>query len=426
MALAMAAGVMAGALPLHWADAAALEAELRDLLETHPRIRAERNRVESAHQQSRSAFADFLPRLAVSGDAGPEYVDTPIRSEAGTMSRNKATATATQKVFDGFRTLEGHRAANLREDVARYRLDATRQSLMLEGITAYYDVLRQARLIAIAQRSETAIRNQLNLEDERVRRGGGIAVDTLFAKARLQLALERTVQLRGALAEAQSRYLQVFGRPAVVAQMNDPALSLRALPGRLDDAAAISADSNPALRASQGETLVADKVVETTRADFYPQFDLVGTANREDDVDAVRGIRRDWSVLLTAKWDLFSGFRRGANTAAAAEDKAAAQNTYLHNRRKVDEELRIAWHQLETARRRVDLLDNAAAIAEEVFEARKRLREAGRETAINVLDAETEALNAQINLTAARFDVQVATFRVLFSMGQLTPENLGF
>ena len=39
--------------------------------------------------------------------------------------------------------------------------------------------------------NETNIQNQLNLEDERVQRGSGIAVDVLQAKSRLQLAKER-------------------------------------------------------------------------------------------------------------------------------------------------------------------------------------------------------------------------------------------
>jgi len=69
-------------------------------------------------------------------------------------------------------------------------------------------------------------------------------------------------------------------------------------------------------------------------------------------------------------------------------------------------------------------LRNASLIAREVFEARQKLRAAGNDTAINVLDAETEVFNARIKQVRAEFDARLARAQLLFSMGQLTPANL--
>jgi adhesin transport system outer membrane protein len=44
---------------------------------------------------------------------------------------------------------------------------------------------------------------------------------------------------------------------------------------------------------------------------------------------------------------------------------------------------------------------------------------------INVLDAENEVSNAQINYTAAAYDERVAVFQVLLAMGRLSPQYLG-
>ncbi len=80
---------------------------------------------------------------------------------------------------------------------------------------------------------------------------------------------------------------------------------------------------------------------------------------------------------------------------------------------------------MNTARRRQELLENAVIIAAEVFELRQKLRDSGKETVINVLDAENEVNDARINLVAADFDARIAAYRVLQAMGRLTPENLG-
>ena len=76
-------------------------------------------------------------------------------------------------------------------------------------------------------------------------------------------------------------------------------------------------------------------------------------------------------------------------------------------------------------RDRVDLLNNAVAIADEVLKARRRLREAGKETALNVLDAEGEVFNAQINQIEADYDSRLAVYRVIFATGNLDEETLG-
>jgi len=71
------------------------------------------------------------------------------------------------------------------------------------------------------------------------------------------------------------------------------------------------------------------------------------------------------------------------------------------------------------------LLENAVAIASEVFEARQKLREAGRETVINVLDSENEVYNARINLVEVSGDATRAAYQLLQGMGRLGPRQLG-
>jgi outer membrane protein, adhesin transport system len=93
--------------------------------------------------------------------------------------------------------------------------------------------------------------------------------------------------------------------------------------------------------------------------------------------------------------------------------------------RKIEEDVRVAYAKLETDRVRVDLLENAVNIAEEVFVARAKLREAGKGAQLDVLDAQSEVFSAQINLIKADFDARIAVYRVALSTGFLTPEMLG-
>lgn len=405
-----------------------LQQELKSLLSEHPRIRAAEAVSKREAEGVTSAFSGFLPKVALTSDYGREEIDNPTRRNAGQgtseLNRNKATLTIAQNVFDGLKTPEAVKAAELRKKAAEENLEATRQQMLLEGINAYYGVLRNTKLLGIAQDNENIIKRQLALEDERVQRGSGIAVDVLLAKARLQLAVERRVAVEGSLKEAIARYMQVFNHRPTIPTMVDPNVDLSFLPTEMKSAIDVAVSNNPQLRETDRRAEAAAYQVGVARADYFPRVDLVGQGNREENVDTVSGLRRDWSVLLKFTWELFSGFATNASYNAAIYEKLNQQDIYLDRRRQVVQDLEIAWEALATARERVRLLENAVSIAEEVFVARGRLRDSGRETAINVLDAQSELFGAQLNAVTASYDAQITAFRVLAAMGALTPDNL--
>ena len=146
------------------------------------------------------------------------------------------------------------------------------------------------------------------------------------------------------------------------------------------------------------------------------------TLNYEQDEAGTLGTRYDGAVKLEATWEFFSGFATRADTLAAAHEYSAALNNHRLVDRNVIVDLRLAWQQLATARERVGLLQNAGNIAREVHAARRKQLEAGEETEINVLDAENEVFNAQINATGAEYDARTAVYRMLLALGRLTPE----
>ena len=53
-----------------------------------------------------------------------------------------------------------------------------------------------------------------------------------------------------------------------------------------------------------------------------------------------------------------------------------------------------------------------------MHDARVRLRDAGRETIVNVLDAESELFNSEINLVTSIYDEKLAVYRLAVAMGR--------
>lgn len=414
------------------ASAATLEEELAGLMQDHPNIRAAYKTVESSRQGIKSAKSAYYPQVSISADVAHEVINSPSERNQGDGQQGKpssrtpqsATLSMTQNLFNGFATASAVRTAKLNKELALLSLEGTRQNTVLEGIGAYVNVLRQKRLIELSHENEATIQLQLNLEDERVQRGSGIAVDVLQAKSRLQAAKERRVTFEGALQDANSRYAQTFNHAPDIEAMTDPVPPIEMVPSDLERAIDIALIGNPALNNSSVTIEVARERKRTVRAELYPSIDLSSSWNFEKNAGAVLGVRRDYSMTLTATWDLFTGFSTRNLLSQASFDLGASKDIYDFTARKVVEQTKLAWQALLTARLRLELLENAVNIASEVFSSRQKLREAGKETVINVLDAENEVNNTQINFTSASYDERLAVYQLLLAMGRLNPDGL--
>jgi adhesin transport system outer membrane protein len=409
--------------------AQSLNEDLRHLIGTNPRILSAQRTFDAARDAQQRAWGAFLPTVDLSANSGYDRVDSPSRRTQGrspkTLNTDGLTLSLTQNVFDGFRRTSNYDGARIQTSIQDTTLEATRQAVMFEGITAYLDVLRHTQLVDLARKNERTIQQQLNLESERVQRGGGMAVDALFARSRLQIGRERLVAFEGALNDALSRYHQVFGKRAVPELMIDPLPPAQLMPATLEDVIRIAEGGNPNRIVSGLQVDLADKRRTTAASDYYPRVDLVARNSSERNIDGTEGERREFTAFVRVTWELFSGFQTRASVSEAAQLHGAAQNNHGFTSRKVVEETRLAWNEMSVARERVRLLENAVNIASEVFDARDRLRRAGRETAINVLDAENEVYNARINYAQAAYDGRRAIYRLLQAMGMVTPANFG-
>ena len=422
--IAVASLLMSGASP----SAKPLKQALAELMLSHPRILSSERGVKAAGEGERAADSRFLPTLSLSGDSGLERIDSLTRrtsqGEAYKDRRDSVTLSLTQNLFDGFESTSGSRIADLETKVADAALERTRQEVLLEGIVAYLSVLRETELLQIARRNERTIESQRFLEQERFQRGSGLAVDVLQSEARLEVARERRVAINGRLEAATARYIELFNEPPAINRMAPGETPVNALPGAIEAAIDLGRQNNPVMYRSRSELSIADEERRRKRSDYFPELDFVVEGSWEDNVDGVASVRREQRVLLRGRWTLFDGFRREALDAQASERYGAQVNDHANLGRDIETRVRRAWINLKTSRRTAELLGNAAGIAEKVFEARQTLRREGRESLINVLDAEQELNSARLRRTRAEYDVRIAVFRLLFETGLLTPAIL--
>ena len=421
-------GLVALGLSVASVRADVLNDELARLLASHPQILARKAEVAARAEGVQGALSGYLPSVTASSDYGLAYINSQARrsinGEASSGPQLSGTLDITQNIFDGFATRANHQTALVNLQLARVSLVQTTQGVLREGIQFYLDVIRRRELVQLAAGNESTIQLQLNLEDERVQRGAGITVDVLLAKSRLQASKERRVAFEGQLENAISRYTQAFDGLPHLDNLAVPALPTAALPSTLADAVQIALAESPQVMAGNRNVDLADLRKDSARAGYWPTVDVVAEARFERDVGGVTGKRNDYTLLVQASWELFSGYATRSAVAEASYDHKARLDDLIFANRKVVEDVKLSWQNLITARDRVALLENAAAIAGEVHDSFRALRDAGQATVFEVLDAENEVFDARINAANAAFDARVAVYQLLNAIGGLNKEAL--
>lgn len=414
--------------------------ELKNLLVNHPLLKSSRKVSEASDVGRNVAQASLYPKITISGDGGHEKVTsesyrqdsnltlgnngTITPATGSDLRRRKLTATIEQNLYAGGRSKAAIDLAELDYQAKQNSLQVTTQDVLLEGISAYVQVGRYLILIALAARNEETTQRQLGLEGQRVERGGGIAVDVLQARARLQLVRERSVFYMQGLRDASANYQQVFGHAPDLAHMEELGIFTDRLPGSLEAAIEQGRQQNPRLKEAYFDSKKAQKQIDVERSGYMPTIDLVGLHSKDKNVNAIAQ-RDESSLLLRFNWVLFSGLETTYRTKAAGANFDALIEREASVINKSDEAIRVTWNQLINGREREQLLESAASISYDVMQNRKRLRDVGKETAINVLDAEGEYYGVLSNKVNATNDTRIGSYRLLAATGALTPEALG-
>ncbi|NDY90856.1 TolC family protein [Ideonella livida] len=417
-----------------------LEEELRAVLGHHPLLKANRHAIEAAGLRVEAAQAAAMPRLVVSADAGREGIvtesykpDAQMRlGDNGTvrpatesdLTRRRVGLSLEQSLYNGGRTTATQDLAGTDRALQNANLQALTQDVLLEALTAYLQVARFQTLIGLTRLNEDTTRQQLELETRRAAGGGGIVVDVMQARSRLQIVKERRVFYEQQLRDALANYEQAFGHAPDLARFQDVQIYEGGLPASLPAALDAGLQQSARLAAAKLQVQRSQGQISLERAGFKPSVDLVLARNNEHNVSA-SAARNDWSAVVRLNWAFNLGGETFHREAAALRDQEELMEREVSTRNKVREAIRIAWNQVVNGKERLELLESAAGIARDVMNDRKRLRDAGKETALSALDAEVEYFGVLANKVNAQYDVRIGAYRLMAAVGSLTPANLG-
>ncbi|MFP4127155.1 MAG: TolC family outer membrane protein [Alphaproteobacteria bacterium] len=440
----LALGIVGAAAPTF---AQSLDEVLVETYETNPRLQAQRAQLRSIDEQVSQAFARYRPNLNIVGSSEANQSElSDVESQLGglpgagqgggsgatnqlggtsnasqTLVTNRVALNLNQNIYEGGGTVARIDGAVKQVGQQRAVLQSTEQEVFLDAVTAYTDVIAARRVVDLAITNEQRLERQRQATVDRFEVGEVTRTDVAQAEARLAGAVAERVSADGELAQAIARFESVVGfrpddLPTRFAELAGPASLVEAQ---------ARAEKNPGLAAAEFAVDVALADVRVAQAGLLPTVDLDGSVGYTDEPSDTIGSQTDARIAATVTIPLY---QTGAEYSRVRQQKQVVDQRRREldeTRRDVNQNVTEAWEGLVTASASARSFEEQVRANDIALEGVRTEAQVGARTVLDVLDAEQELFQAEVDLVDARATEVVALYTLQSAMGELTAEALG-
>src|SRR6185312_2361378 len=332
--------------------------------------------------------------------------------------------TVSQVLFNGFKTANSVRVAELQVRSGREALRNVGQGVLLDAVTAYTNVLANQSLVEAQRSNVSFLRETLTITQRRLKAGDVTPTDTSQAEARLSRGLADLNAAEVNLAVSQATYTQVIGNPP--GQLKPADAVDRYLPHSRDDATALAIKENPAVVAAGFDVDVASTTIHVAESSLMPTVTLQGNASHSMDSDPTLGTFRtdQASIVGQVTAPIYDGGTAASQTRQAKEMAAQSRLVLDQVRNQARTAATGAWVANEGAKIAVTASESEVRAATVALQGVQKEAQGGQRTTVDVLNSEADLISAKARLIGAQRDRVIASYTLLSAIGRLDVKTL--
>ena len=448
--LAVTIPVLGFAVP---AAADSLPEALATAYDSNPQLAAQRALVRQNDELVPQALSFARPTVdgtVVAQQTGDDFKDDGRYYQAG--------LNVNQSLYRGGRTRAATSAAENRILAARARLRAVENSVLVDVVTAYADVLRYAKVVDLNANQVKVLESELQASKDRFEVGDLTRTDVAQSEARLANAVSNLVVAQGQFNTARNAYVRVVGRPAIDLAPLPP---LPILPGTVGQATDLANANNPQLLAARFDEAAARYDVSGIERERLPSLGFgvgvdythfeggsagvastIGTGTSGGTTGTGTGGSTGTGAISTSNISaagstfqqtaglsltipLYQAGNNGSRIRQAQAVRSQLMEQIGFVGRSAVETAGNAFISVATARAVIQASESSVRANNLALEGVTQENLVGTRTVLEVLNAQQELLVAQVNLAAARRDEYVAGYTLLSAVGEAEADALG-
>jgi len=362
--------------------------------------------------------ANLLPWSAVA-KLGPQLTGNASssgdRSSSTTMSSNAYGATDTQSggltytqpLFDPS-VFPAYRYGRLSSKAAKLQYQFTVRQTLFGVAQAYYNALKQQKLVAVNQQTVDLANEQLKTAKARFDAGAVARIDVLRARATLEDAHNTLIQSQGVLDTARdtlSNILNLGGKtdfilsePPVESDLGTPFDDLlkTAYDNREDfKVSSIAVDQQIALK---GEVV----------AEYGPKIVAQASTQWNHNTGDSTGRTYDKSAVISVQMPFLTGGQREIDLITANHQISEARLNLEKSTKSVESDIKTAWISVQTGREALKALTAEVEASTQNYTDSQAQYQAGTATSLDAQTALRDLNNARTLLTNQIYDYQIA------------------
>lgn len=421
LGVAVIASVIAGP-----AGAETLTQALSAAYKFNPKLDAARAAQRATDEEVPRALSGFRP--SVTGQATTTYQNTNGAGTAatnGSLNPRTYSIGAVQPIFRGFRTINAVNGAEATVRAGRETLRLSEQGVLLEAVTAFGDVVRDQNIVKLRENNVTVLTRDLKATQDRFNVGEVTRTDVAQAQARRAAAVSALDLAKANLQSSRASFERVIGHPPAGLVSPNPS---NMVPKSLQDAIEIALRESPTIVGALYREQAARFAIETIRGELLPTVQLESNYGKSFDTFNTGNGSTSEVEQTTVTGRVTVPFYTGGEVQARVRQ---AKHTHVQrlqeieqNRTEQQAQVVQAWSNMVAARAQVES-DQASVDANRIALAGVREEErVGQRTLLDVLNAEQELLNSEVNLATDRRNLLVASYSVLAAIGRLNAQEL--
>ncbi len=349
-----------------------------------------------------------------------------IAQSGSNSSTAQADVTLRQNLFNGGKTVAETCKAESAVQAGRAELVDKEGEILFNTVKAYFNVVAKTSELEYRRSNETALRKTLEATQAKFRVGEDTRTSIAQAEANLANGIAERETTEAQLLAAEATFEQVTGaRPG---KLRKPG-ALPHLPGSLKEALEIAQKTNPGVLKALHQEKADRSAIKANDAELLPKVDLEGQVNRRGKSTKNVFSNRDNSktndfttaqqVSVRLSVPLYEG---GAIRGKSRELREVAEQRRINietARRRVVQQLVEAWETYLAAKANVQQYNTQVKANEVGLEGTRQEMLVGSKILLDVLNAQRELVNSQLNLVRAEQNYYQSAYSILALMGRL-------
>jgi outer membrane protein len=292
------------------------------------------------------------------------------------------------------------------------------QNLLLTAIDTYLSVIRDQEILKTSIDNVDILEKYANLVKRRFDFGEVTKTDVEQSKARLSSAISTKIQSEGKLKVSKANFLKIFGvEPNNLFFPKD----LPKIPQSFEEFKKLAKKNNLDLKYSEiNKQLSKEDLIISTSA-ITPYFSYSRTRIENDDALLFQnGIKKQESKELSINIPLAP--KGGAEYAKIFQSKYAVNRAiydYKNALYELDSNITSAWEDLQTTNANIISAKDTVSFNKSALGSVKKEAQYGSRTTLDVLNAELEYFNANVNLIRMQNADLLSYYKILAIIGSL-------